>query len=59
MLASTVEREFRALVDLLSRNISGNDVQGLVAIRAKAEKGLQLAIELVRELDLNEDEPFA
>jgi hypothetical protein len=58
-LASAVERDFRALVELLSRDISGDDVPELVAIKVKAERGLKLATELVREFDSNDNEPLA
>jgi hypothetical protein len=58
-LASAVERDFRALVERLNRDISGDDFPELVAIKAKAESGLKLAIELARELDANDDDPLA
>lgn len=58
-LAAAVERDFRALVELLSRDISGDDVPELVAMRVKAERGLKLAIKLVRKLDSNDSEPLA
>ena len=59
-LASAVERDFRALVELLGRYVGGESVPELVAIKAKAERGLKLAIKLVRELDANgDDEPLA
>jgi uncharacterized protein (DUF58 family) len=59
-LASDVERDFRALVELLSRYVGGEAVPELVAIKAKAERGLRLAIKLVQELDANdEDKPLA
>jgi hypothetical protein len=46
-------------VERLNRDISGDDFPELVAIKAKAESGLKLAIELARELDANDDDPLA
>ena len=58
-LASAVERDLRALVELLSRQIDGHDEPHLVPIRASAQRGLELAQQIQEALDPADEDPAA
>ena len=58
-LASAVERDLRALVELLSHQIDGYGEAHLVPIKASAQRGLELAQQIQEALDPADEDPTA
>ena len=55
-LASSIQQDFRALVDVLGHGVTDGELRSqLTSAKASAERGLELANRLLREIDSGTD----